>query len=63
MAPQGNLLARAEAVVERAFRIVAENQDALARTRSAVQPLRDAAARQTGGVDHAPATRHGDRTA
>ncbi|KTS51713.1 hypothetical protein NS230_13590 [Methylobacterium indicum] len=50
MAPQGNLLARAEAVVERAFRIAAEHETALARARSAVQPLREAAARQEGGV-------------
>lgn len=63
MATQGNLLARAEAVVERALRLAAENQDTLARTRSAVQPLRDAAARQTAGVDHVPAPRHGDRIA
>ncbi len=50
MAPQGNLLARAEAVVERAFRIAAEHETALARARSAVQPLREAAARQEGGI-------------
>ncbi len=49
MAPQGNLLARAEAVVERAFRIAAEHETALARARSAVQPLREAAARRGGG--------------
>ncbi|MET7247546.1 hypothetical protein ABZT49_29775 [Methylobacterium sp. EM32] len=62
MAPQGNLqgnlrdgslLARAEAVVERAFRIAAEHQATLAQARHAVQPLREAAARQSGGVPHA----------
>ncbi|GJD59962.1 hypothetical protein CS379_34435 [Methylobacterium frigidaeris] len=56
MAPQGNLqgnlLARAEAVVERAFRIAAEHRATLAQARSAVQPLREAAARQSGGVPH-----------
>ncbi|AWN47897.1 hypothetical protein DK419_17500 [Methylobacterium terrae] len=46
MAPQGNLLARAEAVVERAFRIAAEHEATLARARHAVQPLREAAERQ-----------------
>ncbi|SEP46889.1 hypothetical protein SAMN04487843_12450 [Methylobacterium sp. ap11] len=50
MAPQGNLLARAEAVVARAFRIAAEHETTLAHARSAVQPLREAAARQEGGV-------------
>ncbi|KMO33985.1 hypothetical protein [Methylobacterium aquaticum] len=50
---QGNLLARAEAVVQRAFRVAAEHQATLAQARSAVQPLRDAAARQNGGVPHA----------
>ena len=49
MAPQGNLLARAEAVVERAYRIAAEHRSALAQARTAVQPLRDAAARREGG--------------
>ncbi|AWB25411.1 hypothetical protein DA075_31440 [Methylobacterium currus] len=60
MAPQGNLqgnlLARAEAVVERAFRIAAEHQATLAQARKAVQPLREAAARQDGGVPYAPDT-------
>jgi hypothetical protein len=58
MAPQGNLqgnlLARAEAVVERAFRIAAEHQATLAQARKAVQPLREAAARQDGGVACVP---------
>ena len=62
MAPQGNLpgnlragtlLARAEAVVERAFRVAAEHQATLAQARHAVQPLREAAARQSGGVPRA----------
>jgi hypothetical protein len=53
MVPQGNLLARAEAVVERAFRIAAEHQATLAQARHAVQPLREAAMRQGGGVPHA----------
>ncbi|KMO43755.1 hypothetical protein VQ03_06680 [Methylobacterium tarhaniae] len=52
MAPQGNLLARAEAVVERAFRIAAEHQATLAQARKAVQPLHEAAARTSGGVPH-----------
>ncbi|MCF4127447.1 hypothetical protein [Methylobacterium sp. SyP6R] len=51
---QGNLLARAEAVVARAFRVAAEHQATLAQARNAVQPLRDAAVRQSGGVPHAP---------
>jgi hypothetical protein len=57
MAPQGSLLARAEAVVERAFRIVAEHQATLAQARSAVQPLREAAARQGEVEPQAPADR------
>ncbi|TGE01827.1 hypothetical protein [Methylobacterium nonmethylotrophicum] len=48
MAPQGNLLARAEAVVERAYRIAAEHHSALAQARIAVQPLRDVATRRGG---------------
>ena len=59
MAPQGNLLARAEAVVERAFRIVAEHQATLAQARSAVQPLREAAARQDGEARTADRPRGG----
>ncbi len=58
MAPQGHrqgtLLTRAEAVVARAFRVAAEHQATLAEARSAAQPLREAAARQSGGVPHAP---------
>lgn len=49
---EGSLLARAEAVVERAFRIAAEHQATLAQARHAVRPLREAAARQSGGVPH-----------
>ncbi|MGX7707278.1 hypothetical protein [Methylobacterium sp. Gmos1] len=56
MTPQGNLLARAEAVVERAFRVAAEHHATLAQARHAVQPLREAAMRQDGGVPHAPET-------
>jgi hypothetical protein len=54
MAPQGNLLARAEAVVERAFRMAAEHESTLARARHAVQPLRAAAERQDAGGPSAP---------
>jgi hypothetical protein len=44
-------------VVERAFRIVAEHQATLAQARSAVQPLREAAARQGEVEPQAPADR------
>ncbi len=58
MAPQGHLqsklLARAEAVVARALRVAAEHQATLAQARKAAEPLREAAARQSGGVPHAP---------
>ncbi len=48
--PHGNLLARAEAVVARAFRVAAEHETTLAQARKAAQPLREAAVRQSGGV-------------